>query len=172
LLSLWLLHGVSNFMSHYSILQNPAQANDYLHSWQFKVGTCSSLFAMPCLFMLSGMTNTLSFLQAKDEQMFQPKRVLNYYVKKLTRYWLLVAVNLLVALYVIPVFGSGPIWENYAKLTSSCEQYWWTNLVYVNNFVPSGGDFEDKCLPWTWFLPVTVQLSLIVPIYVYLYKKV
>jgi hypothetical protein len=33
---------------------------------------------------------------------------------KLTRYTLLVIVNLLFVLYIIPLIGAGPVWNNYA----------------------------------------------------------
>lgn len=47
--------------------------------------------------------------------------------------------------------------------------YWWTNLIWINNLYPV--NFDDKCLPWTWFIPCYVQLSLLLPIFLYLAHK-
>lgn len=47
--------------------------------------------------------------------------------------------------------------------------YWWTNLLWVNNLYPRAMD--DKCLPWTWFIPCYVQLTLILPIFLFLAHK-
>ena len=29
-----------------------------------------------------------------------------------------------------------------------CRQYWWTNLLFINNFHPTA--FHDTCMSWTW----------------------
>ena len=34
-----------------------------------------------------------------------------------------------------PFFGEGPLWYN-MRDTSACSDYWWTNLLYINNFHP------------------------------------
>lgn len=37
-----------------------------------------------------------------------------------------------------PLAGSGPIWhETLHPFVSGCENYWWTNLFYFSNFVPT-----------------------------------
>ena len=36
-----------------------------------------------------------------------------------------------------PFFGDGPLWFIMRKETSACSDYWWTNLLYINNFHPS-----------------------------------
>ena len=41
-----------------------------------------------------------------------------------------------------PFFGAGPVWFIAAD-TSACSENWWTNLLYVNNFVE-----VDKVNDW------------------------
>ena len=36
-----------------------------------------------------------------------------------------------------PFFGAGPIWFGAAD-TSACSEHWWTNLLYLNNFLKMG----------------------------------
>ena len=41
-------------------------------------------------------------------------------------------------------------------------------MFWINNIYPYA--YDDKCLPWTWFVPCYIQLSLLVPPIVGLYK--
>jgi hypothetical protein len=70
--------------------------------------------------------------------------------------------------YLIPLVGSGPIWMNYQTMLAPCNSNWWTNMVYINNVYPR--EYDDKCLPWNWFLPCYVQLSLLLPFFLAFYK--
>jgi peptidoglycan/LPS O-acetylase OafA/YrhL len=54
-----------------------------------------------------------------------------------------------------PMIGGGPFWDLFSKTMKPCETLWWTNLVFINNFYPSGS-FEEKCMGWTWFVPCYV----------------
>ena len=31
--------------------------------------------------------------------------------------------------------GSGPLWAFMDREAEKCEAYWWTNLLYINNFI-------------------------------------
>ena len=31
--------------------------------------------------------------------------------------------------------GEGPLWYG-SQLRTPCDKYWWTNLLYINNFYP------------------------------------
>ena len=37
---------------------------------------------------------------------------------------------------LLPHFGQGPSWDA-NSLSKGCSKYWWTNLLYINNFHPS-----------------------------------
>ena len=87
--------------------------------------------------------------------------VLKYYLIKILRYWLLNAVVLLMFLYILPFIGYGPVWHFFGNMISGCDKYWWTNLLWINNIYPRS--YEEKCLPWTWYMATYVQLSLLVP---------
>ena len=75
---------------------------------------------------------------------------------------------LLLLVYFLPLMGFGPIWKNFATLVEPCQTKWWTNMIWVNNFYPA--NFDDKCLPWTWFLPCYVQLTMSIPILIGLHR--
>jgi len=77
---------------------------------------------------------------------------------------------MLVILYALPYGGFGPVWNSYETMVKPCESYWWTNVLWINNVYPQ--EFNDKCLPWAWFVPAYVQLSMSIPPLLAIYKYV
>ena len=87
-----------------------------------------------------------------------------YYFRKIFRYVPLNIVSLLTVNCFLPYVGSGPIWDYYDKIVAGCGNYnWVTNVLWINNLYPK--KYDEKCLP------CYVQLSLIVPPTVFIYKK-
>lgn len=47
----------------------------------------------------------------------------------------------LIILFYASVFykaGSGPLWDSFIGVErDSCRSFWWTNLLYINNYVPT-----------------------------------
>ena len=90
-----------------------------------------------------------------------------YYGRKLIRYLPLNLMCLLFFVYGLPLLGFGPIWPNFATVVAPCKKMWWTNALWISNLYPEA--YDDKCLPWTWFMPAYIQLSLLVPLIVGVY---
>ena len=40
----------------------------------------------------------------------------------------------------------------------------------MNNIIPYGSNFDEKCLPWGWFIPALAQLSLFLPLVLLIYR--
>ena len=36
---------------------------------------------------------------------------------------------------LVKYIGSGPLWNSIDGIYDNCKENWWTNLLYVNNFV-------------------------------------
>lgn len=51
--------------------------------------------------------------------------------------------------------GEGPLWYT-NQLRTKCDDYWWTNLLYINNFYPKSLQDEVRCR----FSFIEVKLSL------------
>ena len=131
-----------------------------------------TVYTAPLFFFCSGFLQTLSFLQSdQEESMFTPGRLGRWYARKLLRYMPLNLLALLALVGVMPYMGNGPVWNHFATLTEPCRTKWWANLLWLSNLYPS--ELDDKCLPWTWFVPCYVQLTLFVPplLAVYRYAK-
>ena len=54
------------------------------------------------------------------------------YVFRLTPMYMLI-LGTYSALFVY--WGSGPMWPYQTGADPNCKKYWWTNLLYINNFV-------------------------------------
>ncbi|XP_030841635.1 nose resistant to fluoxetine protein 6 [Strongylocentrotus purpuratus] len=69
------------------------------------------------------------------------------------------AVVILLYTFVYPYLGEGPFWYQRVEDVRGCYQWWWTNFLYINNFVPS--DTSSGCLSWSWYLATDMQLFLL-----------
>lgn len=75
--------------------------------------------------------------------------------------------------FLIPLLGSGPFWYLFdGPAISNCVSYWWTNLLFMNNFLPLKNNWEGSCAPWTSiFIAVDMQLCILAPLAVMLYLQ-
>lgn len=64
-------------------------------------------------------------------------------------------------MFLAPHMGSGPFWYQWEHFLEPCRQLWWTNLLFVNNFLPLGAPTEANCFYHSWYLAVDVQLFCI-----------
>ena len=67
-----------------------------------------------------------------------------------------------------PYLGGGPLWFNVGSIAGDCEEYWYANLIYLNNFIP---EWKNTCFVSGWYLAVDFQLFIIGTIIVLFYTK-
>lgn len=58
---------------------------------------------------------------------------------------------------------SGPLRPIMLNVQDVCEKYWWTTLLYVQNYVNP----MDQCIGPTWYLSVDMQLFILSPLIIY-----
>ena len=53
---------------------------------------------------------------------------------------------ILISVQLKRFFGEGPLWYSQYE-DKLCEEHWWTNLLYINNFYPNslGGEVNNIC---------------------------
>lgn len=90
--------------------------------------------AVDTFFVIGGMVNCIGFLRAKQkgETFSYPKYVLHRLVR--------VAPALFAAILFIVAFvdylGDGPAWwVTHKSLIGRCERYWWSSLLFIQNWV-------------------------------------
>ena len=59
--------------------------------------------------------------RAQDEDMFTSENLRNYYFRKVFRYIPLNVVALLTVFKLLPMVGSGPIWNYFKQLVNGCD---------------------------------------------------
>ena len=67
-----------------------------------------------------------------------------------------------------PGSAFGPYWDLYPKAFEGCRTKWWPNLFFIQNLYP--GNFDEKCMGWSWFIACYVQLSLTLPILLLIHR--
>jgi peptidoglycan/LPS O-acetylase OafA/YrhL len=65
--------------------------------------------------------------------------------------------------------GSGPIWVDLENSVSQCEDYWYTNILYLNVYIP--GMRGNTCLSSGWYISVDLQFLLIVLLFSFIFYK-
>jgi len=68
---------------------------------------------------------------------------------------------------IAPHLGHGPFWYQWLALLQPCRGHGWTNLLFVNNFVPWNTPITDTCFYHSWYLAVDMQLFLLAPLLVF-----
>lgn len=127
-------------------------------------------FAVDSFFFLSGFLSTLVVVRKLDKGM----NVLKLSIMGILHRFLRLTPTFG---FVIGVFttmgnswGQGPFWWQMELLTKKCHEYWWTNLLYINNFHPSV--YDQQCLPWTWYLANDFQFFVFGVIFMCVTNKI
>eukprot|EP00038_Savillea_parva_P010749 m.192514 g.192514 ORF g.192514 m.192514 type:complete len:712 (+) comp18666_c0_seq1:203-2338(+) len=117
--------------------------------------TLGSSLAIDIFFFLSGMLTTFTLLQRMRKngknKFPAPIFILLRYLRLTPLY---VYVLVMYATVVVHL-GQGPVWFRLEREAGNCETQWWTNILYVNNFVPH--EFHQTCMPWSWYLACDMQ---------------
>ena len=64
-------------------------------------------------------------------------------------------------MFMAPHMGSGPFWYIWQFQLQPCQDYWWTNFLFVNNFIPWDRPTVDSCFYHSWYLAVDMQLFVL-----------
>ncbi|EGG18275.1 hypothetical protein DFA_03769 [Cavenderia fasciculata] len=128
-------------------------------------------FAVDTFFMLSGFLVCNSLLQQLEKATYidgpKYKFWLKYIVHRYIRLSPLYFFMLFFFWKLSPQIGSGPWWFGYYSVASSCENSWWSNLLYINTLYP-----QTSCMGWSWYLgDDMIYYIFVAPIAAVLYKK-
>lgn len=126
------------------------------------------LFIVPVFLFASGFLSTFSLLSIPEHELWSVKTIWGFYKKKMLK---LVPFNIFCiafCFFVMPYIGGGPVWLNYNKTLAPCKDYWWTNVLFINNFYPA--EYDQQCMGWNWFIPVYLQLNALLPFILLAYK--
>lgn len=147
----------------YRTLNDFALALDISRRFSFQAVN-NAFFSVDSFFVLSGLLVAyLSFRRLDKNDGRLP--LFQFYFH---RFWRLTPAYMFVILFyanLTPFLGEGPLWYGSQKETP-CHDYWWTNLLYINNFHPNS--LLKECLGWSWYLANDMQFYVISPILIYI----
>jgi peptidoglycan/LPS O-acetylase OafA/YrhL len=136
------------------------EAADYYHDFAFQT-VANSFFSVDSFFFLSGLL--VVYLSLQQMELTAGRFAwIKYYMHRFWRLTPTYAIALLIYWKLMPHFGNGPLWGDLYNIDSKhCDNYWWTNLLYINNFHP---EFNKMCMLWTWFLAADTQMYVLSPL--------
>ena len=120
-------------------------------------------FSVDSFFFMSGVL--ASYLTLIEMQKLEGRfPVLTYYLHRYLRLTMVYAFVLFFLWTLTVHLGNGPMWRaTFGKeLQKNCQKYWWTNLLYINNFYP--WKLVDECMEWSWYLSTDMQFFVLAPI--------
>lgn len=148
---------------------NPLVMLDWFNNWAFYLILVAP-YAVDVFFWLSGFLGSYLMLELmkKKNGKSQP-----YFLMMLHRFLRLIPLYLATMFLfwqIMANLGSGPVFFRYKEeYSDACTRYWWSHLLFINNFYPFTVD--EQCMGWTWYLPNDMQFFTILPPLVYLCYK-
>ncbi|XP_046864834.1 nose resistant to fluoxetine protein 6-like [Xenia sp. Carnegie-2017] len=128
------------------------------------MAVANAYFAVDSFFFLSGLLVAYTCLR----KMERTQGKVNWGLFYLHRYLRLTPSLMFVVLFAVHIKGilsDSPTWLSLYK-EKNCEDKWWTNMLYINNFYPK--EFNDQCIGWVWYLANDMQFYVISPILIVL----
>lgn len=162
----WIIYGYTHAYVP-PLLKNPEYVTRFVStqaSFQF---VANSTLAADVFLVLGGFLCALVLTRLLDSYKSMGWRTLGYfYLQRVLRITPVLVVVLLFYWKVSPFTGSGPLWFGYRDMVRrTCDQYWWSSLLFVSNFYPPTQ--REACMPWTWYLSLDMQLLVLSPLIVY-----
>ena len=129
----------------------------------------NGFFSVDSFFFLSGvLVSYLTFREMARKRGKFP--FITYYLHRILRLTPTYMFVLFCFWFLTVHLGRGPLFLEStgpdSSIVKNCESYWWTNLLYINNFYPT--KFTDQCMGWAWYLANDMQFFVISPLFLIL----
>ncbi|KAJ5073227.1 o-acyltransferase [Anaeramoeba ignava] len=142
------------------VTDNLQQFSLWLKKFSFQV-IPGAEFGVDTFFFLGGFL--ISFLLISHLEKTN-KRMINFgkfYLHRIIRLLPVFTYVLFFSYTLAPYLGNGPVWPRTKNLLeTNCKKYWWTNILFINNFYPK---FMDQCMMHLWYIADDLQFYLITP---------
>ncbi|EGT31129.1 hypothetical protein CAEBREN_13283 [Caenorhabditis brenneri] len=129
----------------------------------------NAFVSVDTFFVLSGIVVAYLFFKTKPtkKMITNPVTWVLFYVHRYLRLtppiMLFIGVFIVYGPYIQGEFAASALNELIPQV-ETCKQYWWQNLLYINNFAPVINGQSQACYAISWYLSVDTQLYLVSPI--------
>ena len=136
--------------------------------WDAQFLSNGSIF-VEAFFLMSGLLVCLSLMRQLDRSKGS-FNVLRYYLHRYIRLTPLYAVVIALVAFVLPLMATGPDWHYFKKMAEAVRRLWWSQLLYINNYVPKfdvGWGSPQSGMVETWYLACDMQMYWLSPLFIY-----
>lgn len=129
----------------------------------------NAMVSVDTFFLLSGLL--VAYLSMKRYKKAGNLSLFHFYIHRYLRLTPSYIYATFFYAYLFPLLSDGPLWytQNEDSIPiKSCVKYWWTNLLYINNFYP---ELANMCLNWSWYLSNDMQFYVVSPIILYVMHR-
>jgi len=105
-------------------------------------------------FLLSGVVLAYTFCATYEKT--KSFNLFSFYLYRYLRLTPPLAIAMAIAGTWYTYLGDGPLWQISIYQGKLCEDTWWRNLLYIQNFFK----IEDVCLGQSWYLAADMQMYL------------
>ena len=169
--SLGVLTGNGLMMNNFGIFGREGGPVD---SW---AGTAiwNGMFAVDSFFMIGAILLAFHTLKEMDKNKGKSTKQwtmfwITFYVHRYIRLTAVYAIVIGIHATLLQHFATGPLSYLVTKQVTKCQNGWFLNLLYLNNFANTVGE-EMNCMGWTWYMANDMQFFIITPLILYLLWK-
>ncbi|KAK2576556.1 hypothetical protein KPH14_005229 [Odynerus spinipes] len=159
----WIIYGHTYYIEVMGIKMDLTQVPKMHENWSSML-VLNGNMVTDTFFLLSGVLLAYTEALKKEKTSNWKFDIFGLYVHRYLR--LTPAYAMMIGFYatIYYKFGSGPHWDTWVGSNRDhCRENWWTNLLYVNNYV----NVPDMCLSQSWYLATDMQLIWLSPIFLY-----
>ncbi|XP_055503213.1 O-acyltransferase like protein [Leucoraja erinacea] len=164
---LWIISG---HVCHFTLLNNLDNPVQWLLSVPNNVLYIFSLggpfyLAVDTFFLLSGLLSARTLLNMHHQpDQGLTKTVKDYVINRLQRILPLYIYTMCLFIGMCSLIPWKSLGENLKSHLEKCRRSWWTNLLFINNFIL----IDQQCMGWTWYLANDFQFHITTPIFIFL----
>ena len=164
----WVILGHTNLFFVTSYTNSLSLLDKTIPSFAYQA-VVNAFFSVDSFFFLSGLLTAYLTLRemSRSNGRFP---YLPFYIHRYLRLTPTLAFLIFFSMYMTLHLSDGPNYQasfnNYSLSYNTCKSYWWTNLLYINNFHPSS--LGDECVGWTWYLANDMQFYVVSPLMIIL----
>ncbi|CAK9804439.1 Nose resistant to fluoxetine protein 6 [Anthophora plagiata] len=159
----WIIYGHTHYTEVVGVKMNLNGISQMHESWGNMLVLNANIIT-DTFFLISGVLMAYTSL-IKNEK--NPRGHFDVFGLYLHRYLRLTpAYAMMIGFYATLFYkiGSGPHWDQWVGANRDyCRENWWTNLLYVNNYV----HLPRICMSQSWYLATDMQLVWLSPIFLY-----